>query len=149
LASRKIPVILTADLGTEPSLAAPANANPADVAPEEVRKERSQRWQEQAGGASVLAQAGVELIFSSEGGVSDLLGNVRKRIQRGLPREAALLALTSRAAKLLGISDKTGSIEVGKRANLVLMSGDFAAEDSKVETVLVDGRVVAQPEAGK
>lgn len=149
LAAKKIPVILTADLGTEPALNVAATANPADVAPEEVRKERNQRWQEQAAGASVLAQAGVEFIFSSEGGVSDILANVRKRIQRGLPRETALAALTSRAAKLLGISDKAGTIEVGKRANLILMSGDFASEDSKVETVFVDGRIVLQPEAAK
>jgi imidazolonepropionase-like amidohydrolase len=47
--------------------------------------------------------------------------------------------MTSGAAAILGIGDRVGTIEVGKRANLVLMSGDFAEEKSEVEAVFVGG----------
>ena len=43
----------------------------------------------------------------------------------GLTKEQALQAITLNAAKILGVSDKTGSIEVGKDANIVISSGDI------------------------
>ena len=61
-------------------------------------------------------------------------------IATGLPRDAALRAMTSSPAKILGIDGKTGTVEVGKSANLVLMSGDFADEKSEVQTVFVQGK---------
>ena len=38
----------------------------------------------------------------------------------GLTKEEALQAITLNAAKVLGVADKTGSIEVGKDANIVI-----------------------------
>lgn len=43
----------------------------------------------------------------------------------GLTKEEALSAVTLNAAKILGIADKTGSIEVGKDANIVVSEGDL------------------------
>ena len=45
-------------------------------------------------------------------------------IGHGLPAEAALRALTLDAARLCGIEARTGSLEVGKDADLALWDGD-------------------------
>lgn len=142
LAKAKIPVVLTADLGIEPSLTG------TDGTPPGLRKERNDRWQMQSKNAELLAQAGVPFLFSSDGGFSSFLENVRRRISRGLPREAALKALTSTAADVLGLHGEIGRIAPGLRANLVLMDGDFADSNTKVTAVWIQGRPVfpATPE---
>ncbi len=43
---------------------------------------------------------------------------------KGLPFEAALASITSTAARILGIADRTGSLEPGKDADLALYDGD-------------------------
>jgi imidazolonepropionase-like amidohydrolase len=60
----------------------------------------------------------------------------------GLGRERALRAVTLDAAKLLGIDDRFGSIEVGKAADLVLFDGDPFEHATHVTHTLIDGRVV-------
>ena len=55
--------------------------------------------------------------------------------------------MTVDAASILGFSDQLGTITMGKQANLVLMSGDFADGSSKVERVWIAGTSVK--EAGK
>ena len=60
----------------------------------------------------------------------------------GLGMERALRAVTIDAAKLLGIDDRFGSIEVGKVADLVLYDGDPFEHATHVTHTLVDGKVV-------
>jgi imidazolonepropionase-like amidohydrolase len=60
----------------------------------------------------------------------------------GLGRERALRAVTLDAAKLLGIADRFGSIEVGKVADLVLYDGDPLEHATHVTYTLIDGRIV-------
>jgi imidazolonepropionase-like amidohydrolase len=60
---------------------------------------------------------------------------------RGLSTDAALRAVTIDAARILGLADRYGSIEVGKAADLVLFDGDPFEYSSHVERVLVDGRL--------
>lgn len=63
-------------------------------------------------------------------------------IKYGMPREDALRALTLTPAELLGIDQFVGSIEAGKDADLVILSGDPLAVDSWVEMTLVGGETV-------
>ncbi len=60
----------------------------------------------------------------------------------GLGQERALRAITLDAAKLLGIADRFGSIEVGKVADLVLYDGDPFEHATHVTHTLIDGKVV-------
>jgi imidazolonepropionase-like amidohydrolase len=60
----------------------------------------------------------------------------------GLGRDRALKAVTLDAAKLLGIADRFGSIEVGKAADLVLYDGDPFENATHVTHTLIDGKVV-------
>jgi imidazolonepropionase-like amidohydrolase len=60
----------------------------------------------------------------------------------GLGRERALRAVTIDAAKLLGIADRFGSIEIGKAADLVLYDGDPFEHATHVTHTIMDGKVV-------
>lgn len=61
----------------------------------------------------------------------------------GLPVADAVRALSANPARLLGIDDRAGSLEVGKDADLVVLDGDFA-----VAGVLRRGEWVVRPGAG-
>jgi imidazolonepropionase-like amidohydrolase len=60
----------------------------------------------------------------------------------GLGRERAIKAATLDAAKLLQIDDRTGSIEKGKMADLVLYDGDPLENTTRVTFTIIEGKVV-------
>ncbi len=61
----------------------------------------------------------------------------------GLGKEQALKAITLTPAKLLGVDDKLGSLEVGKSASLIISKGDVLDYQSHgIELMLIDGRAV-------
>ncbi len=70
---------------------------------------------------------------------TDIRANIRKMIAAGLSEDDALAALTINAAQLLGLSDRLGTIDQGKIANLVLTDKPYFNEKSKVRYVFVDG----------
>jgi len=94
-----------------------------------------------------LNAAGVKFAFASEGTGTpkEILRNVAKSIAAGLPADAALRALTLGAAEILGVSDRIGSIEPGKIANLVVTDGDIFADATNVKWIFVDGKMYAPP----
>ncbi len=114
-----------------------------DPDPENIPSLRELRFRDRAPGSpAALAKAGVRFAFSS-GGVADpkdIFKNLRKATSAGLSSDAALRALTLDAAEILGVSDRLGSIEPGKIANLVVADGDLFADKTKVKHVFVDGR---------
>ena len=62
--------------------------------------------------------------------------------REGMNEEEALKAITINAAEILGISDRLGSLEVGKDADIVIYSGHPFDLRSKVEVVMVNGEIV-------
>jgi imidazolonepropionase-like amidohydrolase len=60
----------------------------------------------------------------------------------GLGFDRALRAITLDAAKILGIQDRFGSLEVGKAADLILYDGDPFEYATHVTATVIDGRVV-------
>jgi imidazolonepropionase-like amidohydrolase len=87
-----------------------------------------------------LHKAGVRFALVSAYAPNFLAG-LRKAIDRGLPRDVALRAVTLEAAETLGIADRTGSLEPGKIADVVAWSGDPLTKDAKVKMVFVDGQL--------
>lgn len=70
------------------------------------------------------------------GSVTDLARCVQLAVGFGIPLESALQAASENPAKALGIFDKTGSIAVGKRADLVLLD----EKDLSVRGTVIGGR---------
>ena len=63
-------------------------------------------------------------------------------VRGGLDDRKALRSITLDAAKILGVDDKTGSIEPGKDADLLILTGDPLHYASLVDTAIVGGKVV-------
>ncbi|UCD45178.1 MAG: amidohydrolase [Candidatus Bathyarchaeota archaeon] len=63
-------------------------------------------------------------------------------VKHGLPYDVALRAITLTPAEILGVSDRVGSIEKGKDADVRILDGDPLELRTKVEMVLIDGEVV-------
>ncbi len=57
----------------------------------------------------------------------------------GMGREEALKAITINAAEIMGVGDELGSIEVGKKANIFISTGDPFLTSSKILDVFIDG----------
>lgn len=87
-----------------------------------------------------LHKEGIRFALVS-GFASDFLAGIRKAIEKGLPRDAALRAVTLTPAEVLGVADRMGSIEKGKIANVVVWSGEPLTKDAKVKMVFVDGEL--------
>ena len=60
-------------------------------------------------------------------------------VAHGLPFEAALRALTIESARLCGVDDRLGSIEVGKDADLAMFDGDPFEYTTHCTGVMIDG----------
>lgn len=74
----------------------------------------------------LLHQKGVRFCFSLDGSWQqrNLMYQAGQAVGFGLPKEAAVQALTLDAAKLLGIGNEVGSLEPGKDATFILTEGD-------------------------
>jgi imidazolonepropionase-like amidohydrolase len=71
--------------------------------------------------------AGVRIAMGTDSGVTAHGENLRElalMAEGGMKPEDVLAATTSSAAELLGVDDELGTIEPGKRADLVLVDGD-------------------------
>jgi len=74
----------------------------------------------------------------------NLLYNAGTAAAYGLTKEEALQAITLNAARILGIEDRTGSLEAGKDANIVISGGDILdMRTSLVEHCFLQGREVS------
>jgi adenine deaminase len=58
----------------------------------------------------------------------------------GLDEAEALRAVTLAPAEILGIADQVGSLEVGKRANVVITAGHILQPTTKVKALFLDGK---------
>jgi hypothetical protein len=135
------------------SLKYPAKAADSDPEMEEPLRVLEMR-QKAPQSAGALSKAGVKFAFYSDGLAStrEINTAVKKAIDAGLDQAAAVRALTLSAAEIYGVSDRLGSIDKGKIANLVVTDGDLFATSTKVKYVFVDGgkfEPVAEAPAGR
>jgi imidazolonepropionase-like amidohydrolase len=90
---------------------------------------------------SRLESASVPFVLTSHGlaAPNEILTQVRVAIARGLTEKAALAALTTRPAKLLGIEHLTGSIERGKLASVIVTDGPLFQKSTQVLETWIQG----------
>jgi len=96
---------------------------------------------------AALQKAGVLFALNDdheESRYRNLAFNAGTAAAYGLTREEALQAITLNTATILGIADKTGSIEVGKDANIIISEGDVLDMKSSIITAaFIQGRPVS------
>lgn len=86
--------------------------------------------------------AGVEVAFAvGESGtaVRQLFFNLMELCRYGLPQDVALKGVTLLPARILGIDKATGSLEVGKDADLLVFSGDPMSPAGELHSVWLRG----------
>ena len=95
--------------------------------------------------------AGVKIAFGTDSGVSTHGENAREfvyMVEAGMKPADAILAATRNAADLLGASDRVGSIQPGRYADIVGVAGDpFAdiTEMQRIRFVMKGGKVYRGP----
>ena len=151
--SRNISVLLSMDLPKEPKAnkKKPSKQGTASVEEEESRgekerteleKRKAEAYKKYCSQAATFKDTGIPFSFSTMGtSAKNVRENLRKMIKHGLSEEAALAALTTDAAKLLGLNQIMGTIEKGKIANLVISDKPYFEEKSNVRYVFVDGQM--------
>lgn len=65
-------------------------------------------------------------------------------VKAGLTREEAYKALTINAAEIIGISDRVGSIKIGKDADIAIFDGDPLEIMTKCTAVFINGRQLSE-----
>lgn len=126
--------------------AAPDVQNPDSAI--DVGLDALQHWEQAPANAAHLADAGVSFALTAHGlrDSKQFWPNVRDAVRRGLRVDAALAALTQVPARLLGIADSMGSLEVGRIANVVVARGDlFTSDNAEIELSFIDGKPYATP----
>jgi imidazolonepropionase-like amidohydrolase len=108
--------------------------------PLEVRRERRREWEERRDAAIALHKAGVEFSFGSAGESSaELLKRVRTLVEKGLPKEVALAALTANPARLVGAGAHLGALQSGADATFAVWNAHPLTKDAKLAWLFVDG----------
>lgn len=110
---------------------------------EETREEVQRRV------PKAFADAGVKFALQTADG--SMLDNqmwyqVATCVKMGVPRDEALKAATLYPAQMIGMGDRLGSIEKGKDANLLFLSGDPLDSMTWVDKVLIEGKVAYERE---
>jgi imidazolonepropionase-like amidohydrolase len=96
--------------------------------------------------AGRLAAAGVTVALEATGGSArerEMRYGAGNAVSHGMAYDAALKAITINPAKIFGVADRTGSLEPGKDADLVVWTGDPFEPLSQPTAVFIHGQ--AQP----
>jgi imidazolonepropionase-like amidohydrolase len=100
---------------------------------------------------AAFVAAGIPVLAGTDSGVSGVVAGYALHeelgalARAGLTNDQILRAATSGPAQWLGVDDDRGTVEVGKRANLLLLEGDPLGEISNtraIAAVIHNGRVI-------
>ncbi len=131
----RLPVILPVNFPRAPDLSSPRVADA-------VSTRDLATWALAPSNPSKLIAAGVPVALTTARlpDRKDFPARVRAARDAGLGAEQALAALTVAPAQMLGLENVLGSVEAGRMANLVVMTGEPMEEKTKVRAVWVAGR---------
>jgi imidazolonepropionase-like amidohydrolase len=138
----------------------PKKADPAPLKEGEVEElpkpkkqydDEKREWERRVRSALTLHEKGVPFAFSTVGldEPASALKQIAKLVSRGLPRDAALRALTETPAAFLKSSQAYGTLAAGRPANVTVLSAPLGAPEARVRFVFADGRKFDLDPAGK
>ena len=99
-----------------------------------------------------LHKAGVTIVAGTDGQGIELVRELELYKKAGMTNAEALQTATIIAARRVGVAERTGSIAVGKEADMVLVEGDVSTDLGalrRVHTVVSDGYVMDGEELRK
>ena len=102
-------------------------------------------WAKMVGLLGRMHKAGVPIVAGTDGAGIELVRELEIYVQAGFTPAEALAAATIVPARLVGQDTKTGSVKVGKAADLALIEGDPSSRIGDVRqtrTVMLDGKLL-------
>ena len=94
----------------------------------------------------MLNEAEVQIALKPESdnvrGYEDFLRQVAELVKYGLDRKVAKKAITINPAEIMLIDYRLGSLDIGKDANLLILSGDPLDIGTKIDKVMIEGKIV-------
>lgn len=94
---------------------------------------------------AALERAGADVAFHTDDGITDSRWFIRSAalgVRSGMSREKALEAMTLAGARMMDMADRVGSLERGKDADFIILSGDPLSTYTHVEQTWVEGAKV-------
>jgi len=94
---------------------------------------------------AVLAEAGVLISFHTDDAITDsrlFLRSAALMVREGLSERTALEALTINGAKMLRLDDRVGSLETGKDADIIILSGPPFSVRTHVLQTWIEGELI-------
>jgi imidazolonepropionase-like amidohydrolase len=98
---------------------------------------------------AALERAGALVVgFHTDDGITDsrfFLRSAGLAVRSGMSRDAALYGMTMAGARMMDLHDRVGSLEPGKDADFIILSGDPLSVYTRVEETWIDGRARVRP----
>lgn len=94
------------------------------------------------GTGAALEQAGAVVAYHTDDSITEsrhFLRSAALAVRGGMSRAGALRSLTLAGAEILGLEDRIGSLEQGKDADFIVLSGDPLSVYTRVEETWIDG----------
>ena len=91
---------------------------------------------------AILEKAGVKVAFHTDDWITDsrlFIRSAALAVRAGMSRDGALRAMTIEGARMLDLGDRVGSLEAGKDADFIVLTGDPLSVYTKVRQTWIDG----------
>ena len=141
LAPMYAPFVGTLPPTTERGFRSGGFAVPKDLTRADYRKS----WAKMVGLLGKMHKAGVPIVAGTDGAGIELVRELEIYTEAGMTHGEAIAAATIVPAKLVGKDAETGSIKVGKAADLFLVEGDPSKQISalrQTRVVMMDGKLL-------
>jgi imidazolonepropionase-like amidohydrolase len=135
------PFVGTMPPATERSFRSGGFAVPKDL----TRADYRESWSKMVALLGRMHKAGVPIVAGTDGSGVEIVHELEIYVQAGFTPAEALAAATIVPARLVGQDAKTGSVKVGKAADLVLVEGDPSARIGdlrQTRVVMLDGKLL-------
>ncbi len=138
VAATKMPIVLPLNFPKAPKAEGIDDIEAVDLS-------RLYLWEQAPTNPRRLINAGVTVAFTTDllRDKGEIIDRVRTAMKEGLTEEQALAALTTAPAAILGVSERMGTVEAGKAANLVVIStekNEIFGKKREVESMWIDGQ---------